>query len=105
MTKRFSEFESGQQSFRQSAGMILRMGWFNRGSNPQVGQNQLHGLETGRNPKQSGAEGSARQRNPKAALRTPDAFGVPAGGRWSPAPGSTERKNYELQHCIRNSCD
>jgi hypothetical protein len=32
-----SEFESGQQPFRQFAGMVLRMGWFNRGSIPHVG--------------------------------------------------------------------
>jgi hypothetical protein len=36
-----SEFEPGQQSFRQSAGKILRMGWFNRGSNPHVGLQAL----------------------------------------------------------------
>jgi hypothetical protein len=38
-----SEFESGQQSFRQFAGMVLRMGWFNRGSNPHSADNRSNG--------------------------------------------------------------
>lgn len=37
LTGRISEFESGQQPFRQSAGTVLRMGRFNCGSIPHVG--------------------------------------------------------------------
>jgi hypothetical protein len=32
-----SQFESGQQQVQQFAGVVLRMGWFYCGSNPQVG--------------------------------------------------------------------
>jgi hypothetical protein len=35
--KIISDFESGQQPFRQSAGTVLRMGWFICGSIPHVG--------------------------------------------------------------------
>jgi hypothetical protein len=63
------KFESGQQSFPQFAGVILRMGWFNRGSNPQSTQNRSIGWN-GRNPKHRfKAARPARKRSPKPAQR------------------------------------
>jgi hypothetical protein len=72
-----SKFESDQQSFRQSAGRILRVDRFNRGSNPQVGRNQLHWLETGRNPEIVRSSGTGAQAQPNAGSVNSNAFGFP----------------------------
>ncbi len=56
-----SEFESGQQSFRQFVGTILHMGWFNRGSNPQSAITDSMVMRVGETPYiVRGSETSAR---------------------------------------------
>jgi hypothetical protein len=48
-TNDFEYFESSQQPHRQFAGVVLRMGWFNRGSIPHVGSEPTPGKERGGN--------------------------------------------------------
>ena len=57
--------------------------WFNRGSNPHSAHNRSIGRKPGEIPQRFETARPARKRSPKSAQRTPNAFGVPAAGRWS----------------------
>jgi len=83
-----ANFESSQQPFRQFAGLVLRIGWFIRGSIPQSADDRSKAMRMGATPQTvRGSEAGAAMRNLDAALRE-RASVSPAADRWFPAAGS-----------------
>src|SRR5437867_2511222 len=83
-----ANFESSQQPFRQFAGLVLRLGWFIRGSIPQSADNRSKVMRMGANPT-NGSRQRGRRSNAQPGCsfaRTPSAS--PAADRWLPAAGS-----------------